>query len=394
MRPALFFALAVVGLGCSSKHEDRAASSNTLSFDFSAHVEAGTEIQVCKYIRMPTTESAYAVNRTSHEYSAGSHHFLVYRTDLDEIPAGGDEFTDCNEAGWMSKVRGVVYGAQTTDGEFVMPQGVAQRFRPGEVMMVQAHYLNATPNSLDAAMHFHMQLVDPATATEEAGVLFFFNPAIVVPASGTSSAELRCPLPADATLGFAVSHMHKRGVGYLATTDDSAASSALGPLYETQKWDEPIPRVFPLDPPARIAAGSSISYRCDYQNTDPATVVAGTSAETDEMCMFVGMYWPRQSADAEFCKDGVVPSTGTASALDTLGCLVKCGGTAEADCVAGCWQNACPAAPEALFAFTRCAGTACSPSCFLDPTGQACADCAKPDCADDYARLLGSNCGN
>ena len=396
MRCLALYVVAALVCACSSKHEDSTgagADPNTLNFEFDAQVAVGKEIQLCKYVTMPTDASEYAVGRMSHDYTAGSHHFLVYRTDLDAMPAGGDTFVDCTETDWMSQVRGVIYGAQSTNGEFNVPDGVAQRFKPGEVMLVQAHYLNTSGKDLDAKMRFHMRLVDPASVTQEAGVLFFFNPAIVVPASGSSSAELTCPLESDATLGFASSHMHKRGVGYTATTSDPSANAALGPLYQTTKWDEPVPRVFPLDPPATLAAGSTISYHCDYQNPDATTILAGTSAQTSEMCMFVAMYWPRQSQDVEFCKNGVVTGGGATSAVDTLGCMVQCGGPKNATCAAGCWQSACPKAPEAIFAFLECAGGTCS-SCFLDPTGQACADCANQSCQADYSRLLSATCAN
>ncbi len=398
MKDAVIWGLSLVAtlgvLGCSSDDgsgEPSKTDENTLSYSFESDVAAGQETQRCRYVTIPSDRTEYAVGRMTHDYTAGSHHFLVYRTDLEEIPPGGEEFVECDESNWMSVVRGVVYGAQETDGEFNFPAGVAEKFRPGEVMMVQAHYINTASASVHARMNFHMELVDPATVNDEAGVLFFFNPAIYVPGGSAGSAELSCPLPEQATLGFAASHMHWRGVGYEARSTDAAIDAQLGPLYATTEWSEPVPRTFPLDPPAALPAGSSITYRCDFQNSDPMGVTAGSSAQSDEMCMFVAMYWPRQSQEVEYCSNGLTPSTGTATATETLACFVGCGGQ-NADCMGPCWQKACPKAPQALFSFLRCAGNACSPSCFLDPTGAACADCANAICPKDYARLISGAC--
>ncbi|MBK7580178.1 MAG: hypothetical protein IPI67_08250 [Myxococcales bacterium] len=385
--------LALAGFGCSSEDAAEGGSANEqLSFHYEADIDAGDEIQKCRFTAMPSDRGELAIGNISHTYTAGSHHFLIYRTELTEMPAGGEELVDCDESGWMNHVRGVVYAAQETKGRFELPPAVAQMFAPGEIVLVQTHYLNTDSAPLHASIDFKMELRDPATITTEAGVLFFYNPAIYVPAASKHTAELSCPLPETANLAFATSHMHWRGVKFRAESTDPALTASLGPLFETSEWSEPVPRAFPADAPAVLPAGSSIQYHCDFDNPEPTGIVQGLSADTNEMCMFVGMYWPRQARATEFCFAGAVTSAGTASALETLKCMVACGGKGDAACTGPCWDAACPKASTAVMAITRCLGNACSPDCYLAPEGKECATCAKAKCPEEYERFVNTSC--
>ncbi len=100
------------------------------------------------------------------------------------------------------------------------------------------------------------------------------------------------------------SHMHARGVDFVATTDDTAASARIGALYQTTTWSEPQPRALPYDPPVTVHAGSIITYSCTYDNPSDETFVQGQSAATNEMCILDGMYWPRQDTATELCLSG------------------------------------------------------------------------------------------
>ncbi|MEZ4224562.1 MAG: hypothetical protein R3B13_26665 [Polyangiaceae bacterium] len=383
----------LVACGSSDDPAPPSSSRPTLDFKFSASVQAGDEIQKCQFVQLPKDGDELVVGRIFHKYSPGSHHFLVYRTELTEIPSGGEQLITCDETDWMSNVRGVIYAAQETDGEFVMPQGVGQKFEPGEVMLVQTHYLNTTPSTLDAQIDLHMELMEPKELEHEAGVLFFYNPAISLGAAASGSAELTCPLPAEVTLGFAASHMHKRGTFFTADSTDKAAAALLGPLYETTEWEEPVPRVFALDPAARLAAGSQIRYRCDFDNAGAAPVVSGPSADTNEMCMFVAMYWPRQDQHTEFCRGGKTTSSGTVGSVDTFKCLVGCGGSGpNPSCSSSCWANACPGAPMPLVDFAFCLQEDCGLECALDPTGASCKSCVGKTCPDAYERFVNASC--
>lgn len=391
-------AIWVVGCGSESAETPGEADTNRQSYEFSTRVEVGEEVQLCKFIRMPSDGRELSISRMEHDYTPGSHHFLVFRTELTEMPEGGDVFTPCAEGGggagssWMSQVRGIVYGAQSEVGEFDFPDGVGMHVSPGELMLVQAHYLNTSNMALDAKMNFHLEFVEAAEVSQEAGVLFFFNPKIHLNPNAQGSASLSCPIRSDISLAFAASHMHRRGISFHAETDDIASPAMQeGALYTTTDWEEPLPRNFGADG-GLIHAGSTITYTCDFANDTANPVVAGASADTNEMCMFVGMYWPRQDQAMEWCYDGVTDGVGKLGGAETFDCLAGCRGSADADaCSGACWDNACPNVAMKLTGMRDCLST-CGLTCLGGLDSAACASCAADTCPDSYAALVSAKC--
>jgi hypothetical protein len=79
-----------------------------------------------------------------------------------------------------------------------------------------------------------------------------------------------------------------------------------------------------------IKAGEQIDYECNYQNDGTTTVIQGLSAVTNEMCVFVGAYYPRDEkfetcgTTGQFADQGTAATyigTGTATCGATLSCL-------------------------------------------------------------------------
>lgn len=387
-------------VGCSDEGgtpgPDPEPEPDEVSFSAELSVAPADETIQCQFVTMPDDRGPMAVRHMDHTYTAGSHHFLLFRTDIAtaaDIPEGGDQLTECEEgdAEWMGHVRGVVYAAQDPEGTFSFPDGVGMTFEPGAVMLMQSHYLNTSSEALEARIDVSLELTDPVSVEEEAGVLFYYNPQIAVPPMGDASATLHCPVPADVSLAFVSSHMHKRGTFFEATTDDEAANELLGgTLYETEEWAEPVPRVFDGATSPMLRAGSTISYTCDFANPDPFTVVQGPSADTNEMCMFVGMYWPKQDDNFEWCYDGVTDAGGTLSAAETLMCLVECGG-GDPECAGGCWQNACPNAPMKVSSMRDCLPS-CLGQCVGGLDSESCSSCAADTCPAEYDAFMAATC--
>ena len=278
-----------------------------LVFSLSGHVDAGGEVFNCLYVSMPADAETAVPSAESH-YTPGSHHFLVYRTNYPTIPDGGDTVHPCTDAEQFTGIVGSYYEAQTPDAQRSLPPGVAHIFQPGEVLLLTAHYLNATGVELDTHVEFRLHTMDPANVMEEAGSVYFYNPQIAIPPTSEITVRRTCPIAQDMNLALLWSHMHSRGIGFIATTDDTAATQQAGDLYSTTTWSEPQPRVFPYDPPVTLHAGSTITYACKYRNTTGQTIVSGQSALTNEMCILHGMYWPRQDSKTEMCLTGTSTS--------------------------------------------------------------------------------------
>jgi hypothetical protein len=230
-------------------------------------------------------------------------------------------------------------------------------------------------------------------------MLFFYDPFISVPAGATAIASTRCPIPQDITLLGEGSHYHARGVGYQAYLDPPSGPAATSPFYTSDNWASPLI----ADDIIQIAAGSHIRYYCDYDNTQGAQpYYQGQSAATNEMCMFVGLYYPAMTAQDEECLEGDTYGTGTISCADSLTCLGGCppadaglmGTPGPADfsaCIQQCFAHSCPNASAPLIAVTKCIQASCQGPCATP--GTACASCVAANCAAQYAACSNSTCG-
>jgi hypothetical protein len=285
--------------------EDAAASGiGDLTYEMTGHIDAGQELQNCLAVQLPTDQGTIAINSAESHYTPGSHHFLVYRTGQTTLNEADASAHLCTVTEQTIHLDGTYYEAQAPDSHRDLPPGIAHVFQPGEVLLFTSHYLNTTEDDLDAKVTFILHTMDPAKVEQEAGSIFFYNPAISIAGSSIATVTRSCPIAADIHLALLWSHMHSRGVSFMASTDDQTAADRVGALYETTQWSEPSPRQFPYDPPVTVHAGSAITYSCTYENTTDHTIVQGQSAQTNEMCILHGMYWPRTDLQTEQCFQG------------------------------------------------------------------------------------------
>ena len=93
--------------------------------------------------------------------------------------------------------------------------------------------------------------------------------------------------------------MHRRGVGYVAELIDADGEAT--ELYTNDSWED-IP-VKAFEPNLEVAEGSRIAWQCEYQNPEDHAVYQGPRS-TDEMCMMIGSYYPRND-QIGFCARGM-----------------------------------------------------------------------------------------
>jgi hypothetical protein len=265
---------------------------------------------------------------------------------------------------------------------------------------MNAHYLNASPNQVETHATITLYTLPAAEVHHEAGVLFFYNFYIRVPGPGDAEARMRCPITQDITLLSAQSHMHRRGVGYQADLTDGAGLASQQ-LYTNDSWENVPIRSFGAG--LALPAGAFVDYRCAYHNEEPRTVLQGLSTR-DEMCMFIGTYYPR-SPQLEHCAidddfytsdlAAVHVGSGATSCGDSLACLGNARTDDNSDSYTACIAASCPPAANALADAEKCrggrAGGACSDTC--DHAGAAaCADCLEQNCAAPFAACRQTTC--
>lgn len=307
--PSLTLALpALVGCGGTEPDAPGAPQEELLAppeagkgvqFKMVTKLEAGTEAEHCMFVKAPA-EGMY-VQRDEVRYSKGSHHFLLYQTSYDEIPTAKQDGTavdtsgvfDCSDGatnGWA--VEKLVAGSQNADGASMLsfPEGVAMKVRPGAVLLMNAHYINASTTTIEPEVRVNLYTVPEAEVQTEGDILFLYNPFIHVGPMGQSRARMRCPVHKDITISNVQSHMHARGVSYAASIVGEAE-----PFYTSNEWEDVPVKEFGAG--LKVKAGSSFDYHCDYTNTEMKDVYQGPRS-TDEMCMLIGSYYPADFATA------------------------------------------------------------------------------------------------
>jgi hypothetical protein len=382
---------------CSSSPSKPASSvAGNVHFTMNVSLAPGSEIFRCQFVNMPVGE-AFVV-AAAHHYTPGSHHLLLYRTDLATIPQGGDQVQDCYEGlggSIMSHVRGTLYGSQVPDASFTMPAGVAYHVNSQEVLLLQAHYLNASGNQVQASIDVGLTTItDASKVTYRAGNLFYYDPFIDVPPNGTAKAGARCTLTNDLTLVNVFPHFHARGIGYQAYLDLPGQAPASVPFYVSTDWEHPVAFT---GQPMKLSAGTAVRFYCDYQNSGTNEYFQGPSAANNEMCMFTGLYYPEVDSNFELCRGSFDQfGVGNQTCGQSSACVQQCpvaGNNPQQGIVSDCWQkcivSSCPTASQPLFAQLRCIGSKC-PTCATG--GSDCQQCALTNCSTEINACLSHTC--
>lgn len=342
----------------------------------STTIPAGVEGEWCRFVQAPA--EAIFVSRDEVRFGPGSHHFLLYETSYFTIPTKKEDGTpvdtsgvfDCSDGatnGW--KVTKLVGGSQNGDADSILafPPGVALKVEAGVVLLMNAHYINATSAPLTPDVRINLWTVPEAEVKTPGDILFLYNPLIKVAANATSRARWLCPVNTDITLANVQSHMHARGVGF------SASVVGASPFYVNDKWEDvPVQR---FENGLKISAGSRFDYHCDYDNRESRDVYQGPRS-TDEMCMLIGSYYPADPRtsnclDANGQLGGVWVGNGTATCAATAGCLQAAFQNGLA-AVTECMLAADPAVAEEASALLRCVATAQDPLTECTAQIQAC----------------------
>lgn len=327
------------------------------------HLDPGVEVEHCMFVQGPP--ETFYIARGETRYTGGSHHVLLFETPYTTIPTMKNDGTvvdtsgvfDCTSGatdGWS--VDRVIGGSQDGDGASVLsfPPGVAMEVPGNRVLMINAHYINASDQPAEPEVRLNVWTIPQEEVTELGDVLFIYNPLVRARAEGTDRARWQCPVHQDITLINVQSHMHARGVGY------EAALLGDEPFYTNELWEN-VP-VGQFEGGMHVPAGSVLDYFCEYANSSDRSIYQGPRT-TDEMCMLIGSYYPADRRTAN-CLDasgdrmgGVWVGEGTASCADSWSCITTAasGESGVLEGVTDCVLAADPAVAVELSATLACA---------------------------------------
>lgn len=310
-------------------------------------VAAGHESQNCYFVQVPDLNHGQDmwIDRVLTAINPGSHHINVFRvrtiidldpakgvpTTLGDYPAtlveGGDDykFNPCwgstNWADWPLVANSQQAKVDQLETDWKLPTGVAIKFSPGELLMVQTHYVNSSdqPTLYGAKVGINFYRRQQADAPAEMGSLFATQQNIRICRSNPRpSFSGTCKFPNDVTVTAANGHFHKRGKRFAISAWDGASldhPAASSQFYESNDWNDP-PMAIDLDVPS--PAHSGVWWDCDYQWVPPsefscAEVDAKDPLQANDCCYTFGgitdvgehcnvflYYYPKAESDV-FC---------------------------------------------------------------------------------------------
>ena len=273
-------------------------------------VASGEEIQNCYFVEVPYDEPVYAGKITLAQ-NLGSHHLNVFRVKTIKGLGGkpGDAVTGAGSECWKSSNWSdwpLVANMQLAGvNEWEMPKGVAHRFEPHELLMVQTHFVNATTQKapLGGKVFINFERTPAAEVTDEVGTAFATNQGIeVCPGDKDKSFETHCRFAKDkpVTIIAANGHFHSRGQKFSMSVWDSKDGASGTSFYESKVWDEP---PFERGLNVLVPPGGGVDYKCEYTAPpdscgDPANQCCftfGPKVETNEHCNAFVYYYPRRT---------------------------------------------------------------------------------------------------
>ena len=339
-----------------------------VQFVMKTKLDPGSEAEHCMFVQAPP--EGLFVSRDEVRFNEGSHHVLLYETPYTTIPTTRDDGSpleqdangvfDCSDgAAEGLEVTKLVAGSQNADGNaFVrFPEGVAMPVTPGRVLLINAHYINASSKLLEPEVRINLHTIPEEEVVAEGDILFWYNLFIKVDAQSESRARMRCMLHSDITLINVQSHMHARG------TDYAASEAGAEPFYTNDAWEN-VP-VKDFGDGMELAAGTWLDYQCDYTNTGATAVVQGPRS-TDEMCMLIGAYYPADRATSRCVPDPEEPDergnfgaewvgNGQATCAETFTCIQQAlGGDDSPAGISTCVNASDPAVSKEMSDALRC----------------------------------------
>lgn len=290
-------------------------------------VPPGVEVQDCYFMAFPDLNgdgSDVWIDHFAMASRTGTHHMNIFRVNSivhlsgqdGDVVHGGECRISTNWSDWPLVVNSQESSPEKPVVDWVLPEGVAQRFVPGEMLMVQTHYVNAdlqvTPNGGEVIVNFHKsKLTNPI----EMGTLFATQQSIRICQSNPEPLfSGSCGFASGSGTGFTIAaangHFHSRGSTFRMFAWDGVSIDHPGEdagFYESTSWDEP-PMSLNLD--VAVPNNGGIWWDCQYQWQEPAQgcdevndrdpeqagdccYTFGNSAEFSEHCNVFAYYWPK-----------------------------------------------------------------------------------------------------
>jgi hypothetical protein len=273
-------------------------------------VPTGAEVQQCFLFKVPYDQPVF-VNHITMAQTTGTHHMNVFRVKTIQNLDGedgarvvdGECWNPTNWSDWPLVINSQNEGRVDVQ----LPDGVAHRFEPGEKLMLQTHYVNATTQTTPGIgkVFVNFDRIDASSVTAELGTAFATNQNIrICPGDVDRTFETTCRFAhGPVTIFGANGHFHSRGRSFTMSVFNPDPDAAIpAPFYESTRWDEP---VFVKSLDVAVPDQGGIHYTCEYtvgpnecgNPGDGCCFTFGGKVDSQEHCNAFVYYYPHHQTD-------------------------------------------------------------------------------------------------
>jgi hypothetical protein len=282
MRRLAFVSLVLVG--CSGSHmlvDPGPVPMNGMQIilDPVKNIQPGTDNELCTWTST-ITQAPLNVKAVQGLQSVSGHHIVVYHTKVFQ-PAGTTRVCTDQDMTTVRFLAGA--GGEGVSDKNTAPGDLAFTVPAGEQIVINHHYINATPKPLDAQTVVNLFYADPAANTIPSGALAIVDTNLHL-APGTPTKDIHCTMQDDLKAWYQIPHMHAYGS---LITVDHVATSGTERVFDTSWSPEytfhpPVKQIDPsTTPPMLLTKGDQINVHCEWNNTTGSELTFGI-----EMCVF------------------------------------------------------------------------------------------------------------
>jgi Copper type II ascorbate-dependent monooxygenase, C-terminal domain len=243
----------------------------------------GDEKFTCYHAEIPA-DGEIDIRYWESKMAQGSHHFILYKTDGDTVPAG-----TMDQSGCTTGFTNWIYSSAQPHIDLAMPANVAMVLGARQRVQFDMHYINSSDKTLPVQVQLNGTFAKGTF--EKAASLISYNAGIFLQPHAAGSASGDCTPGAGAKFFYMLTHTHRRGT--LATISRVLSGGKMGEeLVKSTDWELPQEKKWLTAPYLTFQSGELIHYDCEYMNDLDQLVTAGPSATTNEMCMAITYYFP------------------------------------------------------------------------------------------------------
>lgn len=249
---------------------------------------AGSDEEYCQWVAGPSTEERDVLSLVGQQ-SLGGHHAVLYASTKTQVKVGETHL--CTEDDMVSfSFLGAIGGEGMATDLAGLPPGLNFRLRKGLALVINAHYVNASPSTIDGQAIFDVKF-SPPSADHTIVDLFANNGAgFMIEPGKSASYDVNCTLKTDLSFAMVTNHMHGYGTAAMSELIRKDGTHQLMVKDDTwlpeQKFN-PHYVHFGIATAVVAKAGDIYHTRCSWTNSTNHMLAFPT-----EMCAGVGFYFP------------------------------------------------------------------------------------------------------